>query len=211
MGALALTQQLTVVLPMHNQERQIRSTVHDLLDLSVLVKAEIDLVIVDDGSTDDTFESACELARMYPRIQVLRQPFRSGLSSVLELVRNRLTVEMVIVHDGVSRVDPAELKQLLMSDRTHSQAPYASDTQTVESIDSHGSRRFAAVRALHENMEIAHRRALGFTWLRLEKPLVPRRRQVVEQKKPATPVVTSLSMGNYLANLPTGFGAMPLS
>ena len=209
MGALALTQQLTVVLPMHNQERQIRSTVHDLLDLSVLIKAEVDLVIVDDGSTDDTFESACELARLYPRIQVLRQPFRSGLTSVLELVRNRLTVEMVIVHDGVSPVDPAELKQLLLGEHSRSQSP--SDTQTAESIDSHGSRRFASVRVLQENMEIAHRRALGFTWLRLEKPLVPRRRQVVDQAKPTTPVLTSLPMGSYLANLPTGFSSVPMS
>ncbi len=209
-GALALKQQLTLVLPMYNKERQIRSTVHDLLDLSVSIKAEIDLVIVDDGSTDDTFESACELARMYPRIQVLRQPFRSGLSSVLELVRNRLSVEMVIVHDGVSPVDPAELKQLLMNDQNLSLGPSARDTQTVESIDSHGSRRFAAVRALHDDMEVAHRRALGFTWLRLEKPLVPRRRQVVEPARTTSPVLTSLTMGHYLANLPTGFSSVPL-
>lgn len=211
MGAIALTQQLTVVLPMHNNERQIRSTVHDLLDLSVLIRAEIDLVIVDDGSTDDTFESACELARMYPRIQVLRQPFRSGLSSVLELVRNRLAVEMVVVHDGVSAVDPAELKQLLLAERGRFEQTLAGETKTAESIDSHGSRRFAAVRTLHQNMEIAHRSAIGFTWLRLEKPLVPRRRQVAKQSQPATPVLTSLPMGNYLATLPTGLSAMPLS
>ncbi len=203
MGAMALNQQLTVVLPMHNNERQIRSSVHDILDLVVLTNSNLDLVIVDDGSTDDTFEAACELARRYPRIQVLRQPFRSGLASVLELVRNRLTVDMVIVHDGVSPIDSTELKQLLMIEQAPGRRDDA-DTQTAESIDSHGSRRFAAVRTLHDRMEIAHRGALGFTWLRLEKPLVPRRRpvvdrQLVEQSKPLVPIA------NYLTNLPTGF------
>lgn len=211
MGVPALTQQLTVVLPMHNMERQIRSIVHDVLDLSMLVRTEIDLVIVDDGSTDDTFESACELARMYPRVQVLRQAFRGGLSAVLELVRNRLSVEMVIVHDGVSPIDVTELKDLLKDQRNRPNTVRKADIQTAESIDSHGSRRFAAVRALHESMETAHRSLLGFTWLRLEKPLVPRRRQVVEQTSAISPVLTSLGSANYLANLPTGFTALPLS
>ncbi len=206
-----MNQLLTVVLPMHNNERQIRSSVHDLLDLSVLIKVPIDLVIVDDGSTDDTFEAACELARTYPQIQVLRQPFRSGLATVLELVRNRIAVEMVIVHDGVSPIDPAELKQLLMSEGGRRREVNMADAQTAESIDSHGSRRFAAVRTLHQNMEIAHRAALGFTWLRIEKPLVPRRRQVVEQKTTTTPVLSNLPMGNYLANFPTGASVVPMS
>ncbi len=210
-GSHGVNQHLTVVLPMHNNERQIRSSVHDLLDLSVSIKAPIDLVIVDDGSTDDTFEAACELARTYPQIQVLRQPFRSGLATVLELVRNRVAVEMVIVHDGVSPIDPAELKQLLMSEGGRRRDVNPADALTAESIDSHGSRRFAAVRTLHQSMEIAHRSALGFTWLRIEKPLIPRRRQVVEQQKTTTPVLSNLPMGNYLASFPTGAGVVPMS
>jgi glycosyltransferase involved in cell wall biosynthesis len=112
---MTLNQQLTVVLPMHNMERRIRSSVHDLLDLSVSIRVPLSIVIVDDGSTDDTFETACEMARMYPQIQVLRQSFRSGLGSALELIRNRLNLDMAIVHDGVSPIDPAELKELLLN------------------------------------------------------------------------------------------------
>ncbi len=211
MGVPALTQQLTVVLPMHNRERQIRSVVHDVLDLSVLVRADFGLVIVDDGSTDDTFEAACELARMYPRVQVFRQAYRGGLSAVLELVRNRLSVEMVIVHDGVSPIDVTELKDLLTEQRIRPHAPRPAEIQTAASIDSHGSRRFAAVRALHNSMETVHRSLLGFTWLRLEKPLVPRRRQVVEQPSTSSPVLTSLGSAHYLANLPTSLNSLPLS
>jgi hypothetical protein len=200
-------QQLTVVLPMHNNERQIRSTVHDLLDVSVMIRVPFRLVIVDDGSTDDTFESACELARTYPQVQALRQTYRGGLASVLELVRNRLQVEMVIVHDGVTPVDPMELKRLVTQQRDG----WHGRTEVVQTLDGRGSRRFAAVRALQEHMEVAHRVATGFNWLRLEKPLVPRRRALTEQPRPASPVLGNLASGNYLTELPTSFGTLPLS
>jgi glycosyltransferase involved in cell wall biosynthesis len=204
-----LNLQHTVVLPMHNSERQIRATVRDLLDLSETIHVPIKLVIVDDGSTDDTFESACELARQYPQVQVLRQPFRGGLGSVLELVRNRLRVDRVIVHDGVTNVEPLELKQLLVQqhDGWHGRREMP---QTKDEMNSRGSRRFAAVRALQENMEIAHRVVRGFRWLRIEKPLVPRRRPVTEKPKPSSPVLGSLTMDSYLAELPSGFGTESL-
>jgi hypothetical protein len=205
-----LNLQLTVVLPMHNNERQIRSTVHDLLDISVMTRTPFNLVIVDDGSSDDTFESACELARMYPQVHAFRLAFRGGLGPVLELVRNRLQVEKVIVHDGVTPIDPMELKQLLMQQREgwHGREPVI---ESVENYEARGSRRFAAVRTLQHNMEQAHRKLVGFNWLRLEKPLVPRRRAIADQPKPATPVLGSLTPGGYLAELPVGFGASQLS
>lgn len=204
-----MNQQLTVVLPMHNNERQIRSTVHDLLDILVMTRAPFRLVIVDDGSTDDTFESACELARMYPQVQAFRQAYRGGLGSVLELVRNRLPLDMVIVHDGVTPVDPLELKQLIMEQREswHGREPVAS----AENYESRGSRRFAAVRALQQNMEQAHRSVMGFNWLRLEKPVVPRRRAVSDQPKAISPVLGNLATTSYITELPTGFGNSLLS
>lgn len=204
-GDITLNQQLTVVLPMHNNERQIRSTVHDLLDISVMTRTPFNLVIVDDGSTDDTFESACELARMYPQVQAFRQAFRGGLGAVLELVRNRLQVEKVIVHDGVTPIDPMELKQLLMQQREGWHGRTAG-IESIENYEAQGSRRFAAVRALQQNMEQAHRKVVGFNWLRLEKPLIPRRRTVIDQPKPVTPVLGNLATGSYLAELPAGFG-----
>jgi glycosyltransferase involved in cell wall biosynthesis len=204
---MTLNQQLTVVLPMHNMERQIRSSVHDLLDLSVLIRTPFEIVIVDDGSTDDTFETACEMARTYPQIRVLRQSFRSGLGSALELVRNRLDLDMAIVHDGVSPIDPAELKELLLNEPQ----PAREVAAVANGLDARGSRRFAAVRTLQRSMEIAHRAVIGFSWLRIEKPLVPRRRQVVEQPKSVSPVLTTLPTANYLTTLPGGIMGLPLA
>lgn len=212
-----MDQQLTVVLPMHNNEREIRSTVHSILDFSVQAKAKFNLVIVDDGSTDDTFETACELSCRYPQVQVFRQSFRSGLAAVLDLVRNRLSLDMVILHDGVSPINPVELRNLLLDEQGNLRTMKSGETQTQAGFDSHGSRRFGAVRALQNSMECAHRQVVGFSWLQLEKPLVPRRRlPTSEQGRPAALAaaapteVGGVPIASFLVELPTGFSSHSL-
>lgn len=174
-----MDQSLTVVLPVHNCERQLRSSVQDILDLAPLVSSPLDIVIVDDGSSDDTYETACELVRRYPQLQVFRQPMQRGLGPALELVRNRLAVDNVIVHDGVSAIDVNELQQVLQEMMSSEAEPTAADSRSSSGRESTGSRRFAAVRALHNRMEEAHRSAASFRWLKLDKPLIPRRRATV--------------------------------
>jgi len=174
---------LTVVLPVYNCERQLRCSVLDILELAPSIPSPLAVVVVDDGSTDDTYETACELARSYPQVTVLRQSIRQGLGAALDLVRNRLAVERVVVHDGISAIDADQLQALLQTDGAHANP----STSTTESS---GSRRFAAVRALHNRMEQAHRSATCFRWMQLEKPLVPRRCQPTPT--PATPMPAPL-------------------
>ena len=166
-----MDQPLTVVLPMHNGERYLRPAVLDLLELAHEISSLIEVVVVDDGSTDETFETACEMSRMYPQLKVLRQPAQQGLSAALALVRNHLSPEVVIVHDGISAIDAHELKALLDEDDARGRQLIPSE----QSVDSVGSRRFGSLCAHQENMEKAHRRVSGFSWIRLEMPLVPRR------------------------------------
>lgn len=202
---------------MHNNEREIRSTVHSILDFSVQAKVKFDLVIVDDGSTDDTFETACELSCRYPQVQVFRQSFRSGLAAVLDLVRNRLSLDMVILHDGVSPINPVELRNLLLDEQGNLRTMKSGEAQTQAGFDSQGSRRFGAVRALQNSMERVHRQVVGFSWLQLEKPLVPRRRlQTSEPGHPAAHTAAAhtgergMAIANYLVELPTGFSSHSL-
>lgn len=194
---------------MHNCEREIRQTVHGILDISIHAKLSLDLVIVDDGSTDDTFETACEISCRYPQVQVLRQPYRSGLAAVLELVRNRLSVDMVVLHDGVSPINPVQLRSLLLDEQGKLRRVESGEAQTQAGIDSHGSRRFSAVRALQDNMERAHRQVVGFSWMQLDKPLVPRRRhQPAQQSRPSgRPEKSGLPVSSFLAEVPVGFSA----
>ncbi len=200
MGANVLDQPLTVVLPMVNFERQLRCSVLEVLELANVFAHEFSIVIVDNGSTDETYETACELARTYPQIKVLRQSVRQGLGRVLEMVRNNFSREMVVVHDGVSPIDIAQLKTVLNSDDCTNTELAAESMRDATGQSSSASRRFASLRALHDSKEHVHRSLRGFCWMKLEKPLVPRRCRDV-----GPPVVVG-----QLDNLPTQASPVPL-
>jgi hypothetical protein len=189
-----LDQPLTIVLPVYNFEGKLRGAVQDVLELAHSFAHEFSLVIVDDGSTDDTYETACELARKYPQMRVLRQAVRQGLGRVLDTLRNNLAAETLVVHDGVSPIDVSQLKALLHTRLAGRLKPDA-ETSTC------GSRRLSSLRALHDDMEQAHRRLTGFRWMRLERPLTPRR-----YRDPASPVVIS-----SLGSLPAGSVPVPFA
>jgi len=176
-GGRALDQPLTVVLPMHNGERQLRSSMLDILDLTASVSRALKIVVVDDGSTDETYETACELARRYPQVTVFRQAVRQGWGAAIELVRHRLAVERVLVHDGVSSIDVAQLQAILQSESANESPLEKAAPPRLSTTQLTGSRRFAAVGALHTRMEQVHRSATCFQWMQLEKRLVPRRCQ----------------------------------
>ncbi len=194
---------------MHNCEHQLRSSVLDILDLASSATRMLKIVVVDDGSTDDTYETACELARLYPQLTVLRQPVRQGLGAALDFVRNRLAVEMVIVHDGVSTIDVAQLQTMLQAENANRNPAEKAEPVCDSAMQSSGSRRFAAVRVLHDRMEQAHRTATCFQWMQLEKPLVPRRCQTAAYPSGMQEEMPAKGMPIAFTNLPTGMGFVP--
>jgi hypothetical protein len=160
----------TVVLPVHNAERTLRPAVIEILDLIETTPYRLHLVIVDDGSTDGTYEMACELASQFPQVSILRQPRRRGLGSALDEVRHRFSVRDVIAHDGVGPIDVDQLIGLLAAPGGYAFAP-------AEAPEGRGSRRFGAVAALNARLAEAHRAVTSCHWLRFHEPLAPRRQK----------------------------------
>lgn len=193
---------------MHNSERQLRSAVSDILELAPSIPRPLAVVIVDDGSTDETYETACELARSYPQVTVLRQSIRQGLGAALDLVRNRLAVELVVVHDGISAIDVAQLQGLLQASGAKQTGVEKAVPPATSTLESSGSRRFAAVRSLHNHLEQVHRSATSFRWMQLEKLLVPRRSPAGSPVE-AQESVRAMGAPIHLASLPMGINALP--
>ena len=172
----------TIVLPVHNRERTLRPEVLRILDLAEILHRRVVVAIVDDGSHDGTYEAASELARQFPQVRVLRQPYQRGLGGALELVQSRLGAERVVAHDGVAAIDLDELASLLTA--PDELPPAALAAKREPATEPCGSRRFAAPMLSSSRQSFLRQptvsRAMGsFRWLRLDEPIKPRRSRAI--------------------------------
>jgi glycosyltransferase involved in cell wall biosynthesis len=165
---------VTIVLPVHNVERSLRAAVLRVLDLAEIMGRRVRVAVVDDGSTDGTYETAAELAREFPQVVALREPFQRGLGAALEQVRQRLGAEHVVVHDGITPIDLDDLAEMLSSSPAAAlvNAPF-----WEAALEGRGSRRLAAPAMLSTSGGQPLRAGGSFRWLRLDEPLAPRRRR----------------------------------
>jgi glycosyltransferase involved in cell wall biosynthesis len=155
-----MNQSLTVVLPVYNGESRLRGCVSEILELASELTTKFGVMIVDDGSTDATYEIAEELAAHFPQISVQRHPQRRGLGPILETLRRRLHSDVVIVHDGVSPIDPNQVRRLWRNCAVHRSADDM--TTTDASLQQSDICDFANLPAIHAAMQGAHSRVVGF-------------------------------------------------
>jgi Glycosyl transferase family 2 len=156
---------LTIALPIHNGETYLRRCVRELLELASELTADFSVLIIDDGSTDDTYELAQELALRYPQISVNRSRVRRGLGPTLESIQRRVSSDVVMVHDGTTPIDPQQIRRLW---RTSATTPWAisGGAQTHVDPTRWDEGELAELPAIHAAMASAHQRLLGFHLLR---------------------------------------------
>jgi hypothetical protein len=151
---------LTIVLPVYNGESRLRAQVREILELASELTNRFGILIVDDGSTDATFEVAEELAAHFPQVSVRRHRHRSGLGPTIEHVQRRVRSDAVIVHDGVTPIDSNQLRNLWQ--RWVAQSRDCNKASTVGTEMQSDICDFANLPAIHAAMERAHGRVLGF-------------------------------------------------
>lgn len=71
----------------------------EILDVLWDLAGRFELVILDDGSTDETPEVAGELAARYPQVRVIRHPVRLGLAEAVQTGLDHLPGEVMLVAD----------------------------------------------------------------------------------------------------------------
>lgn len=106
---------LTVVLPVYNAEDRLADQVERLLDVLPEMSRRFEIVIVDDGSIDDTPDVAHELAMYFPQVNLVRHPVRLGLEEAIQTGLDASQGEVVFVGDeqyGIAVDDLQRLWQL---------------------------------------------------------------------------------------------------
>ena len=97
--------ELSVIMPVYNERDTVATVVKRIFSE---VPLELELIIVDDGSTDGSGDIIDALAREDSRIQVLHQK-NQGKTAALKNGFQRTRGEIVIIQDADLEYDPAEI------------------------------------------------------------------------------------------------------
>lgn len=104
---------ISVVIPVYNEEENVEPLVGEIAAaLSVLGKS-YEMVIVDDGSKDDTFGRLKALRQGFPMLKVIRLKRNFGQTAAMAAGLAHAAGEVVILMDGDAQNDPADIPAML--------------------------------------------------------------------------------------------------
>ncbi len=103
---------ITVVIPMFNEGRAVVETLHSVLD-SEYPSDKLDVICIDDCSTDDTFAQASAVARLDRRVIVLRNAANVGKRASINFAVQRSRSEIIVSVDSDVVVDRGAIRALV--------------------------------------------------------------------------------------------------
>jgi N-acetylglucosaminyltransferase len=103
---------ITVVVPLYNEGKSIYDTIVSLVRLDYPPE-KLQVTVVDDCSTDDSYEWAYKAAKEFPNVSVLRNPYNMGKRKGINHAVRKATSEIIVSVDSDVIVHPRALRELV--------------------------------------------------------------------------------------------------
>ena len=103
---------VTIVVPLFNEGSSIYDTIKSLVRLDYPAD-KLSVTVVDDCSTDDSYEHACRAAREHSNVRVLRNPHNMGKRKGINHAVREATAEIIVSVDSDVIIYPTALRELV--------------------------------------------------------------------------------------------------
>ena len=100
-------------MPVYNERTVVERSITLVMAAPLLEEMERELVIVDDCSTDGTFNILQRLAAAYPEIRLYRHDRNQGKGAAVRTAVSKATGDFAVIQDADLEYDPAEYPRLL--------------------------------------------------------------------------------------------------
>lgn len=104
---------LSVVIPAFNEEANVEACYRELVPILEALGRPFEVIVVDDGSTDRTFEVLAGLAAADPRLRLIRFRRNAGQTAALDAGFKAARGEVVVTMDADLQNDPRDIPRLL--------------------------------------------------------------------------------------------------
>ena len=105
--------QLSIVVPVYNEEESVDLLCQNLHDALTKVGRTYEVILVDDGSGDQTWPKLLANARKFPHLRLVRFRRNFGQTAAMSAGFNHATGDIVITLDADLQNDPADIPLLL--------------------------------------------------------------------------------------------------
>lgn len=105
--------EISIVIPLYNEGASVRPLCEAIVQAVGPMEGEIEVLLVDDGSTDDTFEQTCWVAGQDDRFKVVKLKNNFGQTAALHAGFDRARGEIIVTMDGDLQNDPEDIRRLV--------------------------------------------------------------------------------------------------
>jgi glycosyltransferase involved in cell wall biosynthesis len=104
-------ERLSIIVPVYNEESTVEQLLKSLLGVSLPLDVEV--LVVDDASTDQTAQIIQQLMKVDERIRYFRHASNSGKGAAIHTATAHLTGTIVLIQDADLEYDPLDIPKLL--------------------------------------------------------------------------------------------------
>ncbi|MFW5805675.1 MAG: glycosyltransferase family 2 protein [Bacteroidales bacterium] len=106
---------LSIIIPAYNEAMHIGSLIKLVADTKMQLPVKKEIIIVDDGSTDGTFDIASDYAKQYndQKIILLQNKINKGKGSAVRKGLEHASGDIVLIQDADLEYDPSEYDELI--------------------------------------------------------------------------------------------------